>query len=441
MSVSDSVTHLLANADTPLRQGSVADPDSQLDRLYDLLGRAETPGAMSGPAWGELTEIIAARPHLVPYPPRLWQTLSEQLLNELVLAEGIAWTQRQSAISRLLQHPVGARYAIATCIALAEDQSSAAVIEPLSLLDASGLPAANRYVLQQMEHPSSGRARFGAMLAAVQKVRRGHFLPVELPRLAVIIAESLDDGTVGQAERLLAIEGARTLLRRLSPDARVRLCRRLPALAAAYDRPDVDPATTVASRRVAAQAQALLHEKPGPPDEILSTAIWEAVYGGNPDRRLAAALLLQVSPYREPVGRLLVADLKEGLGTRAGAASASTVFETLTRMGVDSHRPLIREVLTGPGFDAKVRHAAAWATPHCAGRQSAPAWRRILAAQRSTWHRAPGGLGEHTLTGIIYGIGTDGHRDLLTEIRDYSWLPASSRIMAAWMLNHRPPTV
>ncbi|MEU8820875.1 hypothetical protein [Actinoplanes sp. NPDC048796] len=99
----------------------------------------------------------------------------------------------------------------------------------------------------------------------------------------------------------------------------------------------------------------------------------------------------------------------------------------MTMLGTGVHRPLLLDLLTGPGHDLAVRRAAAWAMPHCGGSFTERQWRLVLARQ---------GDG-HVRHGVTYGIGTDGHRRLLDEIAGDPAMPGIVRATARWLKPHR----
>src|SRR5439155_22685497 len=139
-----------------------------------------------------------------------------------------------------------------------------------------------------------------------------------------------------------------------------------------------------------------------------------------------ARMMVGGTPYREPVANVLLAEAAAALA-RGGGPFLAAALRTLTNLSVDAHRPLIHGILVRPGLTLTVRHAAAWATPHCAGQHPEAAWRRILATQFALWKSAPSNGGESILHGVTYGIGTDGHRRLLAEIRDDPAMPHTAR--------------
>lgn len=423
------------------------------DRLEGLLDLIRQNATMTGQMWGELTRIIASRPGMYLYPRTLWKTISENLLRELVIAEGESWLHRQESFSRLLEHPVASRYAIASCIEVIEDSSSPAFIEPLSLLEITDGSDANRYVLRQLTDPASDRALHGALLASIRKVQDGHFLGEDWIRLVNGVRAVVADESHPPAIPPLIAEVGRGLRRRGMDPAALGL--RLPG------GPDRQPGWTVTpgrspggawsvtdgsppgppratSARIARMAQALLADGMDAPDDVLVHLTEEALHSAHPDKRLAATMAIAATPYREPIGQAVLVEVGVSLARREDEFCASAL-RTLTNLGADCHRPLIRDILLRSGSSALLRDAAASALPHCAGGYSPAQWRLILGPQRTAWLRQPSRLAQSILHGVTYGIGTDGHHDLLREIRGDVRLPALVRTTANWLLNNSDP--
>jgi hypothetical protein len=419
---------------------SVAEPDHRL--LHELLDRATAAGQMTGVAWGDLTELIEAQPGLVLHPPRLWLGIAELLLSELVISEDSAWLQRQEAMSRLLEHRVAGAHAVAACIALADDRSSPVVVEPLSLLDVTAHADANRYLIGQVTHPHSERSMRGALLAAVRKVRHGHFGDADLSQLATGVVSWMAEQTLDQTMRALVVEVGHNLGRREAGAAALRQALRTnPAAQRLWSTgASAEPTVTRGvSRRVAALTQAAAPDCAAGADETLAFLVDETLHSPNPDKRLLASSLIAATPLREPFARALLSEITAELARRGERLPAAGLW-ALTVLKVSVHRPLVYDILVQPGFSATVRHAAAWATPHCAGHFSVAAWRAILARQYRAWAHTPSDLGEGTLHAITYGIGTDGHRELLAEIRADVTMPGAARATAHWLLN-APATI
>jgi hypothetical protein len=443
--------HLLVSIETLLRAEDLKTPgrpasgpehdDPTLRRLHGLLDRAAgsstmTGTGMTGAEWGELADTVSRLPWLVLHPAGLWQTITDRLLAELVVASGVAWFQRQEAISRLLEHPVASPHAVASCVALCEDSLSPAVIEPLSLLEVTSHRDANRYVLDQLERPNDDRSFIGAMLAAERKIRKRHFGPGTPQRLVNVVAAALKDSTTNPHLRPLVVDigraltdvapGSRAILRAVVPG---RTVTPRPGTA----RGEAESIRDTVASRICLVAQAAVGDEAAGVDDILLGLVRQSMFDDNLDRRLLAATLIAATPYRLPVAEAMVVEVSADVGRRTRILP-DYPLRTLTDLDVDLHRPLLRTILSS-GSPGDVTRQAAWATPHCPGQFSEIEWRRILGVHRARWARSRSELTGSILHGVTYGIGTDQHRSLLTEIRTDHQMPPPARTTADWLLH------
>jgi hypothetical protein len=385
----------------PIEPGRSSDHDGLLD---DLVERASGGAPMSGPQWAMLSELVAGEPTLTLCPRRWWEGIAHRLLDELVVADHGEWLLRQEAMSRLLEHPKASRYAVAQCIELVRDPQSPAVVEPMSLLDVTDAPAANAFVLAQVAQPDDERALQGALLAAAQKLRRGHFARPERDVITAAAARWARDG--------------------LNPDRlALRATARMDRPASGHD----------VARQVCLIAGAALSAADDP---YLETLVRQALFGEDVDRRMIAAMCMAVTPYQQPVGAAVLGLIEDGLAHREDRLAVAGL-RTLTNLGVDAHRPLIHRILTRPGFSVPVRLSAAWALPHCRGAYSYEVWREVMAAHCAVWQRSPSPAQARVLQGLAYGVGTDGHPELLDEIRADATLPQDVRRTAWWLRRSR----
>jgi hypothetical protein len=383
------------------------------DRLHDLIDLAISDDAMSGARWGELTELVAGRRELVLHPRELWSSIAHRLLGELTTREGTAWLERQEAACRLLEHPASRAAMVRACIDLIEDPASPAVIEPMTLLDTVADPVANAYVLRELETPREDRRYRGALMAAVRKVEYNHFTGDDRARLARFVRMPSENVAEGET---------RALFHRVR-GAWAREAAGRPSGAGA------------GGRRIATEAVSLV----GDDDRVvpvLSALVGQALGEHSGEQRVVAAMAIAHSPYREPVSIALLGDVRRSVGRRTGE-DLSPALQALTILGSDLHRPILFDLLTGPGHGNAARVAAAWALPHCAGRFTAAQWQQILDRQRDAWRRHPAAVNESVLRGIAYGAGTGGPPALMTRIEEDAELPPSVRSTVAWVRDHR----
>ncbi|WP_027341435.1 hypothetical protein [Hamadaea tsunoensis] len=403
------VTVCDAVARTEVVREESADPRTGEERerdLKELLDRALSGAVMTGLDWSSMAEIVRSTPGLFLFPTENWALLTGRLLEELVVSDHAEWLLRQEAMSKLLEHPYAGVHAVQSCISLVEDRASAAVLEPMSLLDVSASPSANAYILGQLAKPDDQRVLYGAAVAARQKLLRGHFDAAQVRGLLAAAAQRMKEGAAGDTltSLRLLVQGVR----------------------------EPPPRTHVAeiSTRVALQVHgAMAAEREDP---LLVEMIDEALFGIESDARMVAAMCLAATPYRAHVGTALLAEIQAGLVGR-DEDFPRRALRTLTTLAVDVHRPLILRILTTPGFNAGVREAAAWALPHCAGRYAETTWRGLLAAYGGAWRRTPSDHLGRVLHGIAYGIGTDDYHGLTEEIRTDPSLPLVARRTAGWL--------
>jgi hypothetical protein len=385
------------------------------DALFTLLRRADAGDRLTGLEWAQLAENVQAAPGLYVYP-EIWTTIAGRLLDELVVSDRTEWLLRQEAMSKLLEHPHAARYAVRQCIELVADRSTPAVLEPMSLLDVTALPSANAYVLGQLADPDDDPAFRAAAQTIRQKLLRGHLTPQQRRATVTALRARMESGDNSDLRELSALAAAP---------------------APHTDRAAPHPARLHASsRRVALQARATVIDSGD--DDVLPHVVEQALFSPDLDGRMFAAMCLAATPYREPVARAVLVEVHADLARRSETITSAALW-ALTNMAVDVHRPLIQQILTGAGFSVAVREAAAWALPHCVGRFPRAVWSDLLAKYAAAWRHGRSAGSGRILHGIAYGIGTDGYRDLAESIRAEPALPQQARRTAAWLLRSRSP--
>ncbi|MBO4205875.1 hypothetical protein [Micromonospora echinofusca] len=407
-------------------------------RWHDLVARARVPYAMSGPDWDELTAEVAGRPGLVLHPPLLWEEIAGNLLGELIVAEGGQWLLRQEAMSRLLEHPDAETPTVRVCTAVVDDPAVPVFITPLSLLDVTAGPAANRYVLAQLVAPHNQLAQQGALLAAIRKLRAGHFrTDQEWGRLVTAVGDLVTDAPADPGVRSLTGEFtarlARALPHRRGPRDRVTVLD-VGGPQAPFHRSDLTPDAAATVSSLVDRARSLLPVEPAERDDVFPGLVAEAVQSPNADQRLYATMLVAATPYRRPLATALLTELRRHLRDW-DPVLAGSALRLLTLLQVPDHRELVYSLLTDPAVPPSLRHAAAAATPHWSARWDAARWRRVLATQRQRAREVPSALDAGILRALAYGLATDGHRDLLPEIEAGSGTspyPPQARAMARW---------
>src|SRR5205814_190546 len=159
-------------------------------RSGQLLDRALTGGPMDGAAWDDLTAHLAALPAVYLHPPDAWADLAHRLLSEMIVADGLAWAQREAALGRLLRHPSSGASTIAACAGFAADPAHQVFAEPLSDLHVSDHPDAVRLVLGSGRTEATGAA--GVVVTRVAAGATGR-LSRELPGPDGVLLALLDE--------------------------------------------------------------------------------------------------------------------------------------------------------------------------------------------------------------------------------------------------------
>lgn len=416
-------------------------PDAASARLEQLVDRACSEAEMTGLLWDELTALLAGMPHVRLVPSSSWDLLAGRLVDEMVIADWVAWMQRFEALNRLLNHPVAQPHAIAACADVAADRSSQVVVEVISALDSTPHPDANRHILDQLAHPTTAAAGYGALLACLRKTRQRHFLPAQNRRLAGLLADLLADPEQAPAVRPLAADILR-LLPDQGPDRLPAAVRRRLAAAAAPSVGHVlesgwlvpaDAARTAAGR-LTHQALSRMPGDPGPAVTApLRGMVEELLFSPSPDTRLFVAMLLGSSPYRDALG----AALGQRLGNPDVLADPDQSHATLAALrilGGPAERRLVERLALEPGLPAHVPGQAVHALGHVGGESGTAFWLSAIARHGQAWRRRLPGA-EQALGGLVYAIGMSRREGLLATVRADRANPEPVRAAAAWWLN------
>jgi hypothetical protein len=365
---------------------------------------------MRGADWRRLTVLIQERPGLLLHPPELWREIAETLLRELVVSEHESWFVRQEAMSRLLEHPASAGHAIAACTDMADDASNPVFIEPISLLDATDCPAANRYVLRELCAPRNDQSLQGALLAATSKHRRGHYSLAERATLTKAVADLLQD-------------------RAAHPEVGPLVVDLLALLDAG--RPRAQGAAMGIASSLAMDAQRRLAVAAAGPDQVLAELIDEALFSHNADGRLYAAALVGATPYREPLAQAVIDRLCKTAAIRDDIF-VERGLRLLARLRVTAHYSLVQRLLQDAAATPRTRHSAAWSLSHTAVRVEEPVWRKIADLQLHLFKTRPSSLDADILRGLVYSIGAAAHPRLMAEFAAHPSLPHHIRQLAGW---------
>jgi hypothetical protein len=409
-------------------------------RFEELLDRVAADAVMSGDDWDDLTAAIQATPALAIVPRRLWTDIAERLLAEMIIADGVAWMRGFEAFKRRLVHPGAQAAAGAACASLATDRTNQVFIETVGALDGSPHPDASRHVLSQLSNPTNERARYGALLACVRKVRHGHFTPTQLLGLRPAVTELLADPASRADARPLAVELLRQLpatLRGGDADTRLRRAlagdRTLTQVLTAGRLAAEESAGYVVDRLIAT----ILTRLPRMPfaDEYLAWLVDETLFAPVFDVRLYATMLLYATPYRSAVAAAMAGELS-AVQLAADPTLVSSVLNCLRVVGGAEQRSAIERLIVAPGLPREVSVAAAQNLGHVGGVSPDRFWLTALALHVRRWRRAADTASAATLDGLVYALGMGRHDRLLARVRDDREAPPSVRSAAGWWLRH-----
>lgn len=429
----------VAHPGSPVLDRGLNPEDIQVhDRTDQLLEQALSTQLMTSAAWDELTAHLAVLPVAFLHPRTAWSELTERLLAELLIADGLAWLSRAEALGRLMALPRARASIIAACGCLAADPTNLVVVEPMTILDQTPDRDASRHILGQLRHPTSDQTLRGALRASVDKLTRRHFRPTELHSVAAVAIDLLTEPDLDAEARNLAAALLRVAPRTELGSARARLRGVIDPTTNAvltYGRTMLPhPAGHIIDRLTAATVLRLPRPPPTADDPILSRLLDELLFSPNVNDTVHAGQLLAATPYREPLGAALAAEL--ATAARAGATPFTTALvEAMPWVGRPADRRLVECFVRAPGPPTRVADVAAWRIGHIAGHSTDRFWYDAVRAHHQAWQRARDPRHLSTLRGLIYSLGIAGHHTLLASLRDDHDLPAPARAAATWWLN------
>jgi hypothetical protein len=413
-----------------------ADPQVH-DRAGQLLEQALSAELMAGRDWDELTACLLEFPAAFVYPGTAWAELGERLLAELLITDGLAWLLRVEALARLLGHPRARTPAIAACASLAADTACQVVIEPLAILEQTADQDASAYVVAQLANPSSDRALRGALLAAVEKTYRRHFRPAQLHAIAATAAGLLPASDPPGETGILAAELLRQAPVSQFSTVRDRLRRVTGSTTGAilaYGRTASPEGSAAIVARVLAAVTAAMPPPGAHPDPMLSRLVSDLLFSPNQNRRLLAGQLIAATPYRDPVGAALAAELATAPAGQA-VSLTTALLAAMPSVGRQADRPIVERFAHAPGLAAPITDAAAWHLGHIPGRSDQRFWHAAIGVHRGRWQRTRSGASSSALRGLTYSLGIAQHGDLLRAVGADTGLPGSVRAAARWWLN------
>uniref|UniRef100_A0AAU2A175 Helix-turn-helix domain-containing protein n=1 Tax=Streptomyces sp. NBC_00093 TaxID=2975649 RepID=A0AAU2A175_9ACTN len=415
-------------------------------RTEELLEQALSGDDMTGADWAALAGDLAAIPDAVLMPAGIWRQLTQRLVEEMVIAGGVAWMMRFEALNQLLNHPRGGPDAIARCAGIAADRANHASTEVICALDNTAHPDSGVQVLAQLTAPTSDRAFQGALMACARKVAYGHFTRPQLDTVSALCTELLGDGEAADGVVAGVAPLAAQILRSLPDRTPARLRRGLldadGPLGHVWQRGRLagEPGTGLVVRRIVARAVAdATRDHPSPPgaDTLgdLHGLVDEMLFSPVFDIRLYTAMLLYATPLRRPLAEAVATELARP-ATARDAVLAPSLLGALRVLGDHRSRPLVQRLTTALGLPEATVLAAA----HCLG-DLAPGeaddhyWTDALSRHSSQWALRRAGGSAMILQCLVYGMGMSSRYDLLTTVRDDPALPAPARAAARWWTN------
>jgi hypothetical protein len=421
-----------------LDRGIRRDRDAAIGRLDGLLDKVTSNEMMNGCDWDELTLALSTFPEIVLVPSSIWDELAGRLMAETLIAHGLPWMRRFESFSRLLGHPIGQRAAIAICVNMAADKTNQIIIEAISALDGTRHPDSSHHVFAQILNPTSDPAFYGALLASVRKTRYGHMAPRQVKYIAHIAEDLLAGPIRNDDAQVLAAQILHQLHSQSSTPLSARARRALTANRPLLDlvvsgQYEIQSSPIVASitRRVAAL---LPGESPVSHDKLLPSLLYEILFHPVLDTRLYTTLLVDATPYKQPLAVALASELASQSHS-LDATLASSILGALRILAGAEQRPLIERLTVASGFPAPVTLSAARALGRIPGVSKQHYWKNAVSFWVKNWkmHRDSGSA--IVLHYLVYALAMSEEAVLLAGIRSDASIPSSVREAAAWWLN------
>lgn len=410
-------------------------------RFDELVERACSDALMSGAEWDELTILVTERPDLMVSPRSAWLSLTNRLLTEEIISDGVPWMQRFEAVNRMLAHPMVGIDALSTLRAIVDDRGVQSLVGTACLFDASAEPKAATEVLRHMTDPADDRVFKGSLMACVRKLKYTQFTGPQLQRISDLVAATLMEPTYLDDETLsLAVSVLRQLPRQsygaLSQSLLKRMTRDRSHISVLEENRLLGQSVRrVVTQRIANHAMARTPTVlEGYIDHILPILVDEMLFDPVFDARLYAAFLIHASPYRLTITEALTAEIRSAhwIGNQAWLTA---IFEALRILGGQTERNMMEHFVMNPATPGAIADVAAYALGHIGGTSSDEFWRSAIAYHRSAWERSASQVSSSILDRLIYAIGMSGNRTSLTAVRLDHRMPSQVRAIAGWWLD------
>ncbi|MBY8880131.1 helix-turn-helix domain-containing protein [Actinacidiphila acidipaludis] len=402
-------------------------------RMDPLLDRALDGGILTSEDWDELTWWAAYGGGSVS-PGRVRRAVVQRLLEETLVSSSTQWMRRFEALGRLMADPFWAPEAVAVCAEAAEQSEHVGLIEAVCALDGSPHPDAARAVIRQLTDPTTEDSRYGAMLAAARKSRKGHF-GADQNRVLVDVVDGVLTSASQGAHPLPLVEAAAVLVHRLPLSA--AHTARLVAAAA-----DLHPtagavvlhgsltAPAAASVTVARVLARLPDDVTSPQSgDVLGGIVHDLLHHPVADVRLYAAMLLSASPYGGEVAAALTAELRNTAVVRA-ENQAVPVLYALRVLGGPEQRGVVADLTLARGLPRGVVLAAVDALGHIGGRSPETYWRAVF--ERHSKAVPDPGEQQRVLKRLVYSFAMADELDLLTRLVGEQAREVSAQGLSRW---------
>jgi len=180
-------------------------------------------------------------------------------------------------------------------------------------------------------------------------------------------------------------------------------------------------ASSCVRRMVSAAAARMPREGPWLYDERLATLVDEMLYSPVSDVRLYAAVVIQATPYREPVAAALGGELSR-IAAATHADLSICIMDALRLLGGAPQRAFVERFTLNPRLPPPVM-AAARNLGHLGGTREDRYWMRAvhLQGQLAMRHQSP--ASNATLRGLVCALGMARNDPMLARIRDRHEIP------------------
>lgn len=281
------------------RAGTPSDP-GVIDELLDGLESQR----IRGDQWIRLSDQLRSY-QSVYLQRRIWQDLTDHLVDELARTASIPYLARYEAAAALMNAPQAQPYLTKSVGRYVLDPDTRVITPVLQVLTEIADPAASDLVLRLMTAPNA-KLRSSAAIAASAMIRRGNLSP-DHKILEVHVGHELVRGgrpsvvTLDLASRLNDDQFERVLRSATDDTARTTLRQ----ARSNWELVDSEQAR-IFSEHIGLHAELLCARNSADPDQMLSRLVREALFHVHRSRRHLASSLILASPYANAVGEVVL---------------------------------------------------------------------------------------------------------------------------------------